>query len=152
MRSHDPQQFWNSSICHSLVWLAFEDLTRSFVLFCLSCGICPGVKQCHSFNWKFMLSTVACIYITNYTQGFTFWQCTDINRSPFFVCFFSSPRCDPYCRPNRQRKFGPVPKRWPWIMLQNFPQADEGQQLEICGELSLWAILETVQCDRVDVS
>lgn len=91
MRSHDPQRFWNSSICHSLVRLAFEDLTRSFVLFCLSCGICPGVKQCHSFNWKFMLSTVACIYITNYTQSFTFWQCTDINRSPFFVCFFLLP-------------------------------------------------------------
>lgn len=35
---------------------------------CLSFGICPGVKQCHSFNWKCVLSTVARIYIMNYTH------------------------------------------------------------------------------------
>lgn len=43
---------------------------------CLSYGICPGVKQCHSFNWKFVLSTVARIYIMNYThRGLSFWHC-----------------------------------------------------------------------------
>ncbi len=84
-------------------------------------GLSPGAKQCHSFNWKCALSTVAHIYITNYTQRLTFL--TLYRHKPLFSSF----RCDPYCRPNRQRKCGPVPKRWPWIMLQILPQADEGQ-------------------------